>query len=54
VQVLTNFDIVGTTGSKNKAIQEQFSATASSTGQIVVELTQGAADQPKISGVKVN
>jgi hypothetical protein len=53
-QVLTNFDIVATTGAKNKAIQEQFSATANSTGQIVIQFTQGTADQPKISGIAVN
>ena len=53
-QVLTNFDIVATTGSKNKAIAEQFQATANSAGQIVVQFTKGNADQPKISGIAVN
>jgi len=32
-QVLTNFDIVGLTGAKNKAIQEQFQATANRRGR---------------------
>ena len=53
-QVLTNFDIVGTTGSENKAIAEQFQATANPAGQIVVQFTVGAHDQPKISGIAVN
>jgi beta-glucanase (GH16 family) len=53
-QVLTNFDIVGMTGAKNKAIEEQFPATANSAGQIVIQFTLGAADQPKISGIAVN
>ncbi len=53
-QVLTNFDIVGLTGAKNKAIQEQFQAPANSAGQIVIQFTLGAADQPKISGIVVN
>src|SRR5437588_1252951 len=53
-QVLTNFDIVGMTGTKNKAIEEQFQATANSEGQIVIQLTRGARDQPKISGIAVN
>jgi beta-glucanase (GH16 family) len=53
-QVLTNFDIVSMTGSKNKAIAEQFQATANSAGQVVIQFTQGAADQPKISGIAVN
>ncbi len=53
-QVLTNFDIVAMTGAKNKAIEEQFQATANSAGQIIIQFTRGAADQPKISGIAVN
>ncbi len=53
-QVLTNFDIVGATGAKNKAIEELFPATANAQGQIIVQFTAGAADQPKISGIVVN
>ena len=53
-QVLTNFDIVGMTGAQNRAIEERFPATANSSGQIVIQLTVGAADQPKISGIAVN
>jgi len=53
-QVLTNFDIVAMTGTKNKAIEKQFQATANSAGQIMIQFTRGAADQPKISGITVN
>ena len=53
-QVLTNFDIVGMTGAQNRAIEEQFPATANSSGQIVIHFAIGAADQPKVSGIAVN
>ncbi len=53
-QVLTNFDIVAATGAKDKAIQQQFTATANSSGQITIQFTAGAADQPKVSGLEVN
>jgi endoglucanase Acf2 len=52
-QVLTNFDIIANTGAMNKAIEENFSATANSSGQIVVQFTVGAADQPKVSGIVI-
>ncbi len=53
-QVLTSFDIIGTSGAKNKAVEEQFPAVANASGQIVIQFTVGAADQPKISGITVN
>ena len=52
-QVLTNFDIVCSTGAKNKAIEKQFQATADQLGRIVIQFTRGAADQPKVSGIVV-
>jgi hypothetical protein len=52
-QVLTNFDIVATAGGENIAVQKTFAATANSNGEIVVNLTAGAADQPKISGLSI-
>ena len=51
--VLTNFDIVAAAGGPNIAVVEPFATTASSSGQIVVKLTNGSADQPKISGIEV-
>ena len=53
-QVLTNFDIFASTGAEDKAIQQQFTATANSSGQIVIQFTVGSADQPKVSGIQVN
>jgi Malectin domain len=51
-QVLSNFDIVAATGAKNKAIVKQFSATANSTGQIVIKFTP-SKDNALISGIEV-
>lgn len=53
-QVLTDFDIIGTSGAENKAVQEQFAASADGSGRITIQFTVGAADQPKISGIAVN
>ena len=50
--VLTNFDIYATAGA-NKALVEQFTATANSSGQIVIAFTNGAVDQPKSSGIEI-
>jgi trimeric autotransporter adhesin len=51
-QVLSNFDIYATAG-VNKALVEQFPATANSSGQIVIAYTNGSADQPKSSGIEI-
>jgi hypothetical protein len=50
--VLTNFDIYGTVG-KDAALVEQFTATANSSGQIVIAFTNGTADQPLLMGLEV-
>jgi hypothetical protein len=50
--VLSNFDIYATAGA-NKALVEQFNATANSSGQIVIAYTNGTADQPKSSGIEI-
>jgi trimeric autotransporter adhesin len=50
--VLSNFDIYATAGA-NKALVEQFTATANSSGQIVIAYTNGSADQPKASGIEI-
>jgi hypothetical protein len=52
-QVLTNFDIIATAGAPNTAVVESFTATANSSGGIVINFTKGAADQPKVSGIEV-
>ena len=50
--MLTNFDIYALAGA-NKALVEQFNATANSSGQIVIAYTNGTADQPKASGIEI-
>ena len=50
--VLTNLDIYATVG-ENAALLETFTATANSSGQVVIALTDGAANQPVISGIEI-
>jgi beta-galactosidase len=50
--VLSNFDIYAAAGA-NKALVEQFTATANSNGQIIISFTNGSKDQPKSSGIEV-
>jgi len=50
--VLTNLDIYATVG-KNAALLETFTATANSSGQIVIAFTAGAANQPVVSGIEI-
>jgi fibronectin type 3 domain-containing protein len=52
-QVLTNFDIIAAAGAPKKAIVKSFSTTANSSGQIVIQFTNGTADLPKISGIVI-
>ncbi|MBA2391601.1 MAG: adenylyl cyclase [Ktedonobacteraceae bacterium] len=51
-QVLTNFDIVATTGAEYKAVVKQFSATASSGGSITIQFTT-VVDNAQINGIEV-
>ena len=50
--VLTNLDIYATVG-LDAALLESFTATANSSGQIVIALTAGAADQPLLMGLEI-
>jgi hypothetical protein len=50
--VLSNFDIYALAGA-NKALVEQFTAAANSSGQIVISYTNGTKDQPKSSGIEI-
>jgi fibronectin type 3 domain-containing protein len=52
--VLTNFDIFATAGAEFKANVQQFTATANSSGQVVIGFTVGTADQPLISGIELD
>jgi hypothetical protein len=51
--VLSNFDIVANAGVPNKAIEENFAATANSSGQIVIQFTTGSTGTPLINGIVV-
>lgn len=51
-RVLTNFDIYATAGGINKAIVEQFSTTADSTGRVNVQFST-VLDKAKVSGIEV-
>jgi hypothetical protein len=51
--VLSNFDIFATTGAQDKAVVEQFTATADGTGTITIAYQKGSADYPKSSGIEI-
>ena len=51
--VLTNFDIYATAGARYTAVVENFTATANSSGDIVIAFTNGATDQPMFNGIEV-
>jgi fibronectin type 3 domain-containing protein len=50
--VLTNLDIYATVG-LNAALAETFTATANSSGEIVIAFSLGAANQPVVSGIEI-
>lgn len=51
-QVLSNFDIYQTAGGKNKAITEQFPATADSNGNITINFST-VTDNAMVNGIEV-
>jgi hypothetical protein len=51
-QVLTNFDIVGTAGAPDKAVAEQFTAAADSTGKITIQFTT-VKDNAQVNGIEI-
>ncbi|HVU68945.1 MAG TPA: arabinofuranosidase catalytic domain-containing protein, partial [Ktedonobacteraceae bacterium] len=51
-QVLNNFDIYAAAGGANKAIVEQFTATADASGQITIQFTS-VKDNAKVNGIEV-
>jgi PKD repeat protein len=51
-QVLTNFDIYATAGGSNIAVAEQFTATANSSGNIVVQFTS-VVNNAALNGIEV-
>ncbi len=50
--VLTNLDVYATVG-KDAALLEAFTATANSSGQIVIAFSLGAANQPLLMGLEI-
>ncbi len=51
-RVLTNFDIVAAAGAKNKAVIEQFTENASSTGDYVITFTS-VVNNSLVSGIEI-
>jgi beta-glucanase (GH16 family) len=51
-QVLTNFDIFATAGAKNKAVIEQFTVNANTSGQYVIKFTP-VKDNSLVSGIEI-
>jgi len=51
--VLSDFDIYKTVGAQYAALVETFTATANSSGDIVIALTDGTANQPLIDGIEI-
>jgi uncharacterized protein (DUF362 family) len=51
--VLSNFDIYASAGGQNRAIARSFTATANSSGQIVIQFISGTQN-PKINGISIN
>ena len=52
-QVLTNFDVFATAGGQFIAVQRAFNTTANSAGQIVIQFTLGAVQNPMVSGISI-
>jgi hypothetical protein len=52
-QVLTNFDIFATAGGENIANVQQFTATANSSGQIVITTTN-VVDNAQLNGIEID
>ena len=51
--VLSDFDIYKTAGAEYTAVEETFTATANSSGDIVIAFTNGTANQPLIMGIEI-
>jgi hypothetical protein len=51
--VLSNFDIFAAAGGTKKAVVREFTGVANANGQIVIGFSQGAADNPVVSGIEI-
>ncbi|MGA3133932.1 MAG: malectin domain-containing carbohydrate-binding protein [Terracidiphilus sp.] len=52
-QVLTNYDVYAAAGSQFNAVEKSFTTTANSSGQIVIEFSPGAIQNPMVSGIAI-
>jgi len=52
-QVLTNFDIYAAAGAKFKAVTREFAVSATGSGQIILQFSQGAQNEAKIGGLEI-
>jgi glucuronoarabinoxylan endo-1,4-beta-xylanase len=52
-QVLTNYDVYAAAGGQFKAVEKSFSTTANSSGQIVIQFSPGAIQNPMVSGIVI-
>lgn len=52
-QVLQNFDIVATAGYPFRAVDEAFFVRADANGNIEIDFSRGAVDQPLVSGIEI-
>jgi hypothetical protein len=52
-QVLTNFDIFAEAGGKFRALTRDYIVSASAPGEIIVQFTKGASNEPKCSGIEI-
>ena len=52
-QVLTNFDVFAAAGGQFIAVQRSFNTTANNGGQIVIQFTLGAVQNPMVSGISI-
>ena len=52
-EVLTNYDVYAAAGGQFKAVEKSFTTTANSSGQIVIEFSPGAVQNPMVSGIAI-
>ncbi len=52
-QVLTNYDVYAAAGGQYKAVEKSFTTTANSSGQIVIQFSPGAVQNPMVSGIAI-
>ena len=51
--VLSNFDIYATAGAIHKAVVQSFTATVNASGQVIIALTNGSANNALINGIEI-